>query len=59
MHLVLAGFCAVNCWVIPKLWEERHRWRRTPISPRPPKGGIVIRIRPAVIKTDQPMLLAA
>ena len=47
MSIVLAGFCAVNCWVIPKLWEPRLIWRH-PVLPGPPKGGIVVRIRPPV-----------
>jgi hypothetical protein len=64
MSFVLAGFCAVNCWVIPKLWEPT-RVRRNPIHPGPPHGGIVLRIcpgsRPAVAGSSgrQQMLLAA
>ncbi len=62
MHFVLAGFCAVNCWVIPKLWEHRHRLRN-PGYAGPPRGGTVVPIRPGrhphVTITEQPLLLAA
>ncbi len=62
MSLVLAGFCAVNCWVIPKLWEPT-RVRRIPVTPKPPKGGIVVRMRPLArppLRTAaQPALLLA
>ncbi len=47
MSFVLAGFCAVNCWVIPKLWEPERRIRRNPIL-LPPRGGVVVRMRPRV-----------
>jgi len=50
MSFVLAGFCAVNCWVIPKLWEPT-RVRRNPLPPRPPRGGVVVRMRPRVRPT--------
>jgi len=61
MSFVLAGFCAVNCWVIPKLWEPRLR--RHLILPWPPKGGTVLRIcpiaRPALGLSEPPARLAA
>lgn len=43
MSFVLAGFCALNCWVIPKLWEPIFM-RRKQIPPPSPKGGIVVRL---------------
>ncbi|GEM_PF-6263449 len=62
MSFVLAGFCAVNCWVIPKLWEPVYA-RRLALPPRPPRGGTVVRIRPPYRRlsntADVPMLLAA
>lgn len=64
MSFVLAGFCAVNCWVIPKLWEPELRLRRKVIPPRPPRGGVVVRMRPRVRQgarsaAQAPLLLAA
>jgi hypothetical protein len=63
MSFVLAGFCAMNCWVVPKLWEPT-RVRRNPILPGPPNGGVVLRMRPArpaaaITSAQPPLLLAA
>ncbi|MGO9060206.1 MAG: hypothetical protein ACLQU2_22925 [Candidatus Binataceae bacterium] len=63
MSLVLAGFCAVNCWVIPKLWAPLLVLRVT--VPRPPRGGVkVVRLGPAARTAFRPaaqsgLLLAA
>lgn len=59
MSYALAGFCAVNCWVISKLWETvRARRRMTP--PTPPRGGTVVRMpRAELTSPHPPMLMAA
>jgi hypothetical protein len=63
MSLVLAGFCAVNCWVIPKLWAPLLVLRVT--RPCPPRGGgRVVRLHPAARQPFGPsaaqgLLLAA
>jgi len=62
MSFVLAGFCAVNCWVIPKLWAPLLMLRVT--VPRPPRGGAkVVRLgtvaRPAFRPAAQSGLLLA
>ncbi len=58
MSFVLAGFCAVNCWVLPKLWEP-GRVRRLVVPPQPPRGGTVVRMRPLKGRLVTPMEAAA
>ena len=63
MSFVLAGFCAVNCWVIPKLWEPIYV-RRVLTAPHPPGRGILVRMRgvqrePLSTKAPPALLLAA
>ena len=63
MSFVLAGFCAVNCWVIPKLWAPLLMLRVT--VPHPPRGGAkVVRMGPIARTAFRPaaqshLLLAA
>ena len=63
MSLVLAGFCAVNCWVISKLWAPLLVLRVA--GPCPPRGGgRVVRLRPVARPAFRPaaqpgLLLAA
>ena len=63
MSLVLAGFCAVNCWVIPKLWAPLLVLRVA--GPCPPRdGGRVVWLRPVARTAFRPpaqpgLLLAA
>jgi hypothetical protein len=63
MAYALAGFCAVNCWVVSKLWEM-FRARRLTHPPNPPHGGTVVRLhrhraRHMAVAAQPPMALAA
>jgi hypothetical protein len=63
MPYALAGFCAVNCWVVSKLWEM-FRARRLMQPPNPPHGGTLVRLRPRQVRSlavaaQPPMALAA
>jgi hypothetical protein len=53
MSLVLAGFCVVNCWAIPKLWWPA-RMLSCPVLSTPPGGGRVVRMRPAARPAFRP-----